>query len=94
MNSVPCVIVTTKLNVWDPKTNLRDRSHLMPIITPVYPSMNSSYNVNEPQLRRIREELYNGDKIMNRILEGQAKWSELFKGNEFFQNHMHYIQVS
>lgn len=66
----------------------------MPIITPVYPSMNSSYNVNEPQLRRLREELVNGDQIVKYILEGQLEWSELFQGNDFFKDHVHYIQVS
>lgn len=27
----------------------------MPIITPAYPAMNSSYNVGEPQMRLIRQ---------------------------------------
>ena len=41
--------------VWNPVTNPRDKAHLMPIITPAYPAMNSSYNVGEPQMRLIRE---------------------------------------
>ncbi len=96
LSSFECLTkkVTTQLNVWDPQTNPRDRSHLMPIITPVYPSMNSSYNVNEPQLRRLRQELLHGDAILTKILEGKAEWSELFKANEFFKAHIHYIQVS
>jgi poly(A) polymerase len=37
--------------VWNPRVESRDRAHLMPILTPAYPAMNSSYNVGEPQLR-------------------------------------------
>ena len=83
-----------KLTVWNPKTNPRDRGHLMPIITPVYPCMNSSYNVGKPQKRRLCEELSNGDKIMSQIAEGKAEWSELLKGNDFFKKHEHYLEVS
>lgn len=44
--------------VWNPATNPRDKAHLMPIITPAYPAMNSSYNVGEPQMRLIRQVLF------------------------------------
>lgn len=42
---------------WDPKRYPRDRLHIMPIITPAYPGMNSAYNVGLPQLRRMQEEM-------------------------------------
>lgn len=82
------------LPIWNPKANPRDRAHLMPIITPVYPSMNSSYNVGEPQLRRIQEELYRGEQTILQIANGSAQWSDLLERNDFFREHAHYLQIN
>jgi len=38
------------LPVWDPRYNVSDRLHLMPIITPAYPQQNSTYNVTRSSL--------------------------------------------
>jgi len=85
----------TPLTIWDPATNPRDRAQILPIITPCYPSMNSAYNVAPPQLRRLREELHRGDKIMNQIGNGSAKWKDLLdpRENDFFKSHLHFLQV-
>ena len=79
--------------IWDPVNNFRDSKHLMPIITPCYPSMNSSYNVGEPQLRRIQDELRRATKISNDVCFGRKTWGDLFKGNDFFRQHANYLQV-
>lgn len=33
--------------VWDPRTRVADRFHLMPIITPAFPEQNSTFNVTK-----------------------------------------------
>ena len=56
--------------------------------------MNSSYNVGEPQLRRLRDELLRASKLCNDILLGEKTWDVLFEGNDFFKQHANYLQVS
>mmetsp|Transcript_17637 Transcript_17637/g.31895 ORF Transcript_17637/g.31895 Transcript_17637/m.31895 type:complete len:586 (-) Transcript_17637:431-2188(-) len=83
-----------QLPIWDPNENYRDATHLMPIITPCYPPMNSSSNVGEPQLRRLRDELWRARKLSDEILSGTKAWGVLFEGNEFFKQHANYLQVN
>jgi poly(A) polymerase len=81
------------LTVWDPINNFRDAKHLMPIITPCFPSMNSSYNVGEPQLRRLNEEFARANKLCNDVCFGKKTWDVLFEGSSFFTQHATYLQV-
>eukprot|EP01084_Bolivina_argentea_P113891 202878_1 len=81
--------------VWNPKVNPRDRIHLMPIITPAYPSMNSSYNVAEPQLRMIKEAIARGMDVSSAIVsdpDGHS-WQELYSCPVFFERFTDYIEV-
>lgn len=86
-----------RLPVWSAKQNVRDRAHLMPILTPSYPSMNSSYNVGIPQLRRIMYCLHHAAGIVRDIEAGNsgATWKDLYKGEqEFFQRHAVFLQIN
>ncbi|CAI5707801.1 hypothetical protein KXD40_008231 [Peronospora effusa] len=45
-------------DMWDPRENVFDRSHIMPIITPAYPHMNSSVQVSQSTFSVMYEELW------------------------------------
>eukprot|EP01105_Mastigella_eilhardi_P018125 TRINITY_DN418_c0_g1_i3.p1 TRINITY_DN418_c0_g1~~TRINITY_DN418_c0_g1_i3.p1 ORF type:complete len:495 (-),score=95.78 TRINITY_DN418_c0_g1_i3:566-2050(-) len=79
--------------VWDPRVHPKDRWHLMPVITPAYPSMNSTHNVCRSTLSLIQEEFARGRDICSRIEKGETQWPELFTKNDFFYRFTVYIQV-
>lgn len=79
--------------IWDPRKNPRDRTHLMPIITPAYPCMNSSYNVSTSTLRVMMEQFQNGNKICEDIELNKSHWSALFEPYLFFESYKNYLQV-
>ncbi|KAE9609124.1 putative polynucleotide adenylyltransferase [Lupinus albus] len=79
--------------IWDPRRNPRDRFHIMPIITPAYPCMNSSYNVSASTLRVMVEQLRYGNRICDEIELNKAQWSALFQPYLFFEAYKNYLQV-
>lgn len=84
--------------IWDPRRNPRDAFHLMPIITPAYPCMNSSYNVSESTLRVMTDEFKRGREICDAIEAAGASaaapsWKSLFDGFSFFEKYNHYLQI-
>ncbi|XP_071376269.1 poly(A) polymerase beta-like [Centroberyx affinis] len=79
------------LPVWDPRVNVSERSHLMPIITPAYPQQNSSYNVSASTRAVMADEFKQGLSITTNILENNAEWSRLFEAPDFFEKYKNYI---
>ncbi|KAJ7965916.1 nuclear poly(a) polymerase [Quillaja saponaria] len=79
--------------VWDPRRNPRDRFHHMPIITPAYPCMNSSYNVSTSTLRVMTEQFSFGNKLCEEIELNKSHWSTLFEPYLFFEVYKNYLQV-
>lgn len=66
----------------------------MPILTPAYPSMNSSFNVSTHTLAVMKDELKRALGIVQDILnKGGADWSQLFEPSDFFAVHQHYLAV-
>uniref|UniRef100_A0A1D1Z565 polynucleotide adenylyltransferase n=2 Tax=Anthurium amnicola TaxID=1678845 RepID=A0A1D1Z565_9ARAE len=82
------------LPVWDPRKNYRDRLHQMPIITPAYPCMNSSYNVSTSTLRVMTEEFERGNEICESIEANKADWDILFEPYPFFDAYKNYLEIN
>lgn len=76
--------VNLGFQVWDPRTSVADRYHLMPIITPAYPQQNSTFNVSASTKRVIQAEFDRGHQIIEEIMMGKATWQKLFDEPNFF----------
>jgi len=81
------------LQVWDPRVNYRDKMHLMPVVTPAYPSMNSMYNVNENTLRIMLGEFKRGAEVSDLLIRGEATWDGLLEECPFFEMYNHYLRI-
>nr|CDS28351.1 poly(A) polymerase [Hymenolepis microstoma] len=80
------------LPVWDPRHNPSDQLHLMPILTPSYPSQNSTYNVQRSNKLVIEREFKEAFDITRDIVLKKRHWSDLFKPSFFF-TYRHYLCV-
>ena len=94
--------------IWDPRENPRDRSHLMPIITPAYPCMNSSYNVSDCTLQAMMDEFKRGFSVCEEILRPSSssnsqnsqnataittEWARLLEPLPVFEGFKHFLMV-
>ena len=71
--------------VWDPRQNVADRYHLMPIITPAYPQQNSTFNVSKSTLEVMKKEFELSLEICEEIIQVNIRlffWT--FFKNAFF----------
>ncbi|KAF3806470.1 Poly(A) polymerase pla1, partial [Colletotrichum gloeosporioides] len=83
-----------QVRVWNPKVYKGDQFHLMPVITPAYPSMCATYNITRSAMTVIQQELTRGCEITDNIMVGKNPWSDLFVKHTFFtQGYKYYISV-
>lgn len=69
--------------VWDSKTDMRDRRDLAPVITPCYPSMNSTYNICPSTLTTLQDEWKRGQQVCEDILVRGHPWPSLWERSDF-----------
>ncbi|KAK1640263.1 Poly(A) polymerase central domain-containing protein [Colletotrichum phormii] len=83
-----------QVRVWNPKLYKGDQFHLMPVITPAYPSMCATYNITRSAMTVISQELSRGCDITDNIMMGKSPWSDLFVKHTFFtKGYKYYISV-
>lgn len=82
------------VRVWNPKVYKGDSFHLMPIITPAYPSMCATFNITKSSMSIIQRELQRGLEITEKIMMDKQPWTDLFVKHTFFtQGYKYYISV-
>ncbi|QQP37598.1 Poly(A) polymerase gamma, partial [Caligus rogercresseyi] len=77
--------------VWDPRLNVSDRFHHMPIITPAYPQQNSTFNVSRSTLEIMKAEFKSSRQICDDLVVGKVGWDKLFETPNFFAKYRHFI---
>ncbi|THC91892.1 hypothetical protein EYZ11_008644 [Aspergillus tanneri] len=84
-----------QIKVWNPQLYHGDRFHLMPIITPAYPSMCATHNVSLSTKTVILRELQRGGDIVDRIFLKQQTWNDLFARHTFFtRDYKYYLSIT
>ncbi|MCJ1401636.1 polynucleotide adenylyltransferase [Xylographa trunciseda] len=84
-----------QVRIWNPKIYPGDRYHLMPIITPAYPSMCATHNITLSTKKIITRELERGGDIVDKIFTHQLQWKDLFSRHTFFtQGYKYYLGIN
>ncbi|TQB68409.1 polynucleotide adenylyltransferase [Monascus purpureus] len=84
-----------QMKVWNPQIYHGDRFHLMPIITPAYPSMCATHNISLSTKAVILRELQRGGDIVDRIFLKQLTWNDLFARHSFFtRDYKYYLSIT
>ncbi|KAJ5088627.1 poly(A) polymerase Pap [Penicillium angulare] len=83
------------MKVWNPKIYHGDRFHLMPIITPAYPSMCATHNISMSTKAVLLRELQRGGDMVDKIFMKQLSWNDLFERHTFFTNaYKYYLSIT
>lgn len=71
-----------------------DSFHLMPIITPAYPSMCATHNIMKSTKEIIQRELKRGGNVTDQIMMGKSQWKDLFVKHTFFtEGYKYYLSI-
>lgn len=72
-----------------------DRRHIMPVITPAFPSMCATNNITASTKAVIMRELARASAIMTEIFAKKKSWKDLFEKHTFFtKDYKYYLSVN
>jgi poly(A) polymerase len=81
-----------------------NEKHIMPVLTPAYPAMNSTHNVCDSTKEAILTEFEKAFKLVEALIKRDEvtklkahpslSWTRLFKRFHFFSAYQHFIQVT
>ncbi|KAJ5901547.1 Poly(A) polymerase [Penicillium taxi] len=84
-----------QIKVWNPSIYHGDRFHLMPIITPAYPSMCATHNISLSTKAVLLRELGRGGILINEIFLKKRPWTDLFVRHNFFtKDYKYYLCIT
>lgn len=84
-----------QVRVWNPVKYKGDSFHIMPIITPAYPSMCATFNITKSAMTIIKKELAQAATTSDMIMLGKKPWKDLFVKHTFFTDGFkYYISVT
>ena len=96
-------IAVQDLSVFDPQNDEKDRTAVMPILTPAFPSSNSAYNVTWTSLAVMHREFCRGYELMRDIMAEHKlsedgaipaqRWAAVVRPSEFFVEFDHYVSI-
>lgn len=83
-----------QVRIWNPQIYPGDKRHLMPIITPAYPSMCSTHNITQSTQKVIKDELTRARELVKEIDTDRKNWTDLFAKDTFFSTgYKYYLAV-
>ena len=87
-------IETGPMRTWNPAIYRGDQGHLLPIITPAYPSMCATHNVTMSTKAIILREMERAGDIVDKIFTKQLQWKHLFEKHKFFtHDYKYYLSI-
>ncbi|QDS77569.1 hypothetical protein FKW77_001384 [Venturia effusa] len=86
---------TIEAKEWNPKLYGNDRRHIMPVITPAFPSMCATNNITTSTKAVIMRELARASALMTEIFAKKKSWKDLFEKHTFFtKDYKYYLSVN
>ena len=79
-------------SVWG-DTPLKEQGNLMPVITPAFPAMNSTFNVTKATKTMMLSEFKRGLKILEEGPVTEESWYKLCERTNFFSCYKHFFRI-